>query len=126
MCLLASVAEWSEEAIACLATSHLDPCNPLRRSGLLPGVCGIEYALQAAAVHGALLGGEPQPPGYVASLRMTRVTTERLDRPELGTLTAHATRLHGDAAGLLYAIRLDAADGGVLLDGRATIILQRA
>ena len=125
MCLLATVAEWSDQAITCHATSHLDPANPLRREGILPGVCGIEYALQAAAVHGALRGGGPQPPGYVASLRMTRLTAEPLDRPALGTLTARAMREHGDATGLLYAIRLEAADGEVLLDGRATIILQR-
>ena len=110
----------------CLATSHLDPANPLRRGGVLPGVCGIEYALQAAAVHGALRGGERQPAGYVASLRMVRLSMARLDEPALGTLTAHARREHGDAAGLLYAIRLEAADGRVLLDGRAAIILHRA
>ncbi len=126
MCLLASVATWSEDAIVCLATSHLDPDNPLRSHDRLPGVCGIEYALQAAAVHGALRGGGPQPPGYLAGLRMAQLTTARLDDPALGTLTAHARREHGDANGLLYAIRLEAADGRVLLDGRATIILQRA
>ncbi len=71
MCLLASVADWSEDAISCRATSHLDPANPLRSRGRLPAVAGIEYALQAAAVHGALRGGAPQPPGYLAALRMT-------------------------------------------------------
>lgn len=126
MCLLDSVAAWSDDAIACLATSHLDAGNPLRRDGRLPAVCGIEYALQAAAVHGALRGGAPQPPGYLASLRIGQITSDRLDDPALGTLTAHARREHGDAAGLLYAIQLAAEDGRILIDGRATIILQRA
>ncbi len=126
MCLLASVADWSEDAITCLATSHLDPANPLRSRGRLPAVAGIEYGLQAAAVHGALRGGAPQPPGYVASLRMTGIMTGRLDDPSLGTLCAHAHREHGDANGLLYRIRLDAQDGRVLLEGRAVIMLQRA
>ena len=126
MCLLASVADWSADAITCLATSHLDPGNPLRSRGQLAGVCGIEYALQAAAVHGALRGGEPQPPGYLAALRMGHVAAHRLDDPALGTLAAHARREHGDANGLLYAISLAAEDGRVLLAGRATIILQRA
>ena len=40
-------------------------------------------------------------------------------------LAAHARREHGDATGLLYAIRLDAEDGRTLLEGRATIILTR-
>ena len=45
--------------------------------------------------------------------------------PALGVLAAHARREHGDAAGLLYAIRLEDEGGRVLLDGRATIILTR-
>ena len=124
MCLLDSVAAWDDDAVTCLATSHLDPANPLRRNGRLSPVCGIEYALQAAAVHGALRGGTPQPPGYLASLRMTQLTTAPLDDPALGILTAHATREHGDGNGLLYAIRLAAQDGRILLEGRAAIILQ--
>ena len=126
MCLLDRVADWSDDTITCLATSHLDPANPLRSRGRLPTVAGIEYALQAAAVHGALRGGEPQPPGYLASLRMSELGAGRLDDPALGTLTAHARREHGDRNGLLYTIRLAAEDGRTLLAGRAAIILQRA
>lgn len=126
MCLLDSVVEWSADAIACRATSHLDPANPLRRNGRLGAVCGIEYALQAAALHGALRGGAPQPPGWLAALRMTYLTPEPLDDPALGTLLAEARREHGDAAGLLYGITLRAEDGRVLLDGRATIVLRQA
>ena len=126
MCLLESVLSWSDDAITCLATSHLDLANPLRSRGRLPAVAGIEYALQAAAVHGALRGGAPQPPGYVASLRMAELTTDPLDDPSLGTLHAHAQLEHGDGNGLLYEIRLTAQDGRVLLAGRAAIMLQRA
>ncbi len=123
MCLLASVTRWTQDAIECQATSHLDANNPLRRNGRLAALCGIEYALQAAALHGALRGGAPQPPGYLAALRMTHLTSDRLDDPALGSLKAYATREHGDAAGLLYAIRLEDAAGRLLLDGRATISL---
>ena len=125
MCLLDGVIGWSDDAITGRATSHLSPANPLRRDGRLSILCGIEYVLQAAALHGALRGGAPQPPGYLAALRMTELAAGRLDDPGLGILTAYARREHGDAAGLLYAIRLDAADGRVLLSGRATIILTR-
>jgi predicted hotdog family 3-hydroxylacyl-ACP dehydratase len=125
MCVLESVTHWSADAIECRAVSHLDPANPLRRDGRLGIMCGIEYALQAAAVHGALRGGAPQPPGYLASLRMSTIAAARLDDPALGALAAHARREHGDATGLLYAIRLNAADGRVLLEGRATIILTK-
>lgn len=126
MCLLDSVAAWSQDAITCRATSHLRADNPLRRNGMVAVVCGIEYVLQAAAVHGALRGGGPQPPGYLASLRMDSIATGRLDDPALGDLLAEARCEHGSQTGLIYAIALRAADGRLLLEGRATIILRQA
>ena len=125
MCLLDSVITWSADAIACRATSHLSPDNPLRRSGRLSAVCGMEYALQAAALHGALCAGGPQPPGYLASIRLATITTAPLDDPALGPLRAEAHREHGDSTGLIYRIILRAQDDRTLLDGRATIILTR-
>ena len=125
MCLLDSVLSWSDEAIACRATSHLSPGNPLRRNGRLASVCGIEYPLQAAALHGALRDGAGQPPGYLASLRLHRLAAHPIDDPALGALRAEARCEHAGAAGLVYAIALRAVDGGCLLEGRATIILTR-
>ena len=64
MCLLDEAVLWTAERIVCRAVSHLDPANPLRRAGGLHALCGAEYALQAAALHGALLAdGTPQPAG---------------------------------------------------------------
>ena len=123
MCLLHSVLDWSDAAIRCRAVSHLDPANPLRRCGRLQPVCGIEYALQAAAVHGALCAGNKQPAGYLAALRIDTLPEGRWDDPALGTLLVEARREHGSAAGLLYAIAVQAEDGRVLLAGRATIVL---
>jgi predicted hotdog family 3-hydroxylacyl-ACP dehydratase len=123
MCLLDSVVSWSEGAILCIATSHLSPANPLRRNGRLSAVCGIEYALQAAALHGALRGGRPQPPGYLAALRMNSLSPDPIDDPAFGALLAEARLEHGDDTGLIYAIGLRTEGGRTLLDGRATIIL---
>lgn len=125
MCLLDSVDAWSQDMITCRATSHLWPDNPLRRDGMLAVLCGVEYALQAAALHGALRGGGPQPPGYLASLRMNSIAAGRLDDPALGDLLAEARCEHGSQAGLIYAIALRSAQGNLLLDGRATIILRQ-
>ncbi len=125
MCLLDSVLEWSDEAIACLATSHLDPANPLRRDGRLAAICGVEYALQAAALHGALRGGAPQPPGYLASLRIESLTSARLDDPTLGVLRVTARCEHASDQGLLYGIAVHAG-ARCLIDGRATIVLPAA
>jgi predicted hotdog family 3-hydroxylacyl-ACP dehydratase len=70
MCLLDRALFWDADSIVCEADRHRDPANPLRRDGRLPAVCGVEYALQAMALHGALLAsGAAQPAGYLSSLR---------------------------------------------------------
>ena len=63
MCLLDAVLRWDTQHVACSATSHGDPSNPLRQFGRLGAACGIEYAAQAMAVHGALLAEHGRGPG---------------------------------------------------------------
>jgi predicted hotdog family 3-hydroxylacyl-ACP dehydratase len=125
MCLLDGVRSWSASHIACFAHSHLDPANPLRRDGRLSSICGCEYGLQAAAVHGALLaGGRPGAAGYVAALQITRAAADRLDHPASGsTMTVEADLELADAGGLIYRFALRAEDGGLLLEGRGTVVL---
>ena len=123
MMLLDSVAAWDATSIACRARSHLDPANPLRRDGRLAALCGLEYALQAAALHGALCAGGPAAAGYVASLRDVAWTVERLDDPALDTLDVRATLEHREGGGMLYALELRSAAGAVLVTGRAGIIV---
>jgi len=82
MCLLDRMVSWDESRIECLATGHRDPAHPLRsRSGLMAGTA-IEYAAQAAALHGGLVAqasGATASPGYLASAREVRLDTWRLD-----------------------------------------------
>lgn len=125
MCLLDGVTAWTPAHILCHARSHLDPANPLRRQGRLSTVCGVEYALQAAALHGALRGGAPQPAGWLAALRNVMIQVPWLDDPALGRLEVEARMEHGEAAGLIYGFCLRAADGSRLAEGRATIALPR-
>ncbi len=126
MCLLDSVLRWSEDAIACTAVSHLDPANPLRSGGRLAALCGAEYGLQAAALHGALLAGaSPQPPGYLAALRDLELRAPRLDDPAHGTLFVDARRERQDTAGLIYAIAVLTENGTPLLRVRGTVVLPR-
>ena len=76
MCLLHRLVQWDVQHIECLANNHRDPNHPLRsRSGLL-AIALIEYAAQAMALHGALIGraaGLPVRPGYLASVRGTQL-----------------------------------------------------
>lgn len=121
MCLLERVAGWDAGRVRCLARSHLDPANPLRRHGILPAVAGIEYGLQAAALHGALIDGEPTPPGLLASLRAARFACARLDEAAIGTMSVTAQLLAGDARAMRYEFTLLAEDGRTLASGEALI-----
>ena len=127
MCLLDTALRWDRTDILCRATSHLAPDNPLRREGRLGAACGIEYGLQAAALHGALraldMGERPPPPGWFAALRRAELCVERLDVPGFGALAVSA-RLEGAApGGMVYGFVLRAATGRLLLRGRASIVL---
>lgn len=126
MCLLEEVAEWSNSSVTCRTHSHQSPDNPLRRSGRLHGICGIEYGLQAAALHGALLAGDLQPPGYLAALRSVEIFTERLDDPSIGVLQVTAQLELRDVRGLIYRFLLRSGNGAALLSGQATIVLPAA
>lgn len=123
MCVLDSVDAWDAERIRCTATSHRDPHNPLRAHGRLAAVCGIEYAAQAMAVHGALLGAHDARPraGYLASVRNVDAFVDRLDifaQP----LTVDAQRVSGDGRSVLYGFALRCGER-VLLSGRAAVML---
>ena len=123
MCLLESVSAWDADGIRCTALSHRDPANPLRAGGALPAVCGVEYAAQAMAVHGALLAGAGGRPriGFLASVRELVLAVERLDTLP-ASLEISAERLAGDGRGLLYRFQVSAA-GEDVLTGRAGVVL---
>ena len=124
MCLLDKAVSWDEHGISCRSRSHLDPQNPLRRDGRLSAVCGVEYGLQAAALHGALLGSAGREPGYLAGLRDVVFAADRLDDPALGSLTVSARLMLGDFAGLIYDFLVSSEWGLPLLEGTATIMLR--
>ncbi|KUZ68849.1 hotdog family protein [Burkholderia ubonensis] len=123
MCLLDSVDFWDDARIRCTATSHRDPRNPLRAHGRLASVCGIEYAAQAMAVHGALVGAPRERPraGFLASVRRVDAFVERLDTCD-APLTVEAERVGGDDVTVLYGFTLRCGER-VLLSGRAAVML---
>ena len=146
MCLLDEVIAWSAERISCRSGTHRDADNPLRAHGRLGIACGIEYAAQAMAVHGALVaGGAPQagpaaaaegapmagPPadhspaaGFLAAVRGVRFHSLRLDDVQ-GDLICDAVRMAGDATTALYEFELRSAESK-LLTGRATVVFDAA
>jgi predicted hotdog family 3-hydroxylacyl-ACP dehydratase len=123
MCLLDGVVEWDEARVVCRATSHRDADNPLRAHGRLGVACGIEYAAQAMAVHGALLTAEGAPPriGYLTSVRDVALHASRLDEV-VADLEIEALRHSGDGNNAIYRFTVR-ADHRELLCGRATVVL---
>lgn len=123
MCLLDGVIAWDDTSIRCRTARHRDRDNPLRKDGRLATVCGIEFAAQAMAVHGALAGGVAGRPraGYLASIRDLVCRAERLDLLT-GDLVIEAERLMGDEARVIYQFTLRSGDDEVL-SGRAAVVL---
>jgi predicted hotdog family 3-hydroxylacyl-ACP dehydratase len=121
MCLLERVVVWDENGIRCAALSHRDADNPLRDAGGLRVWSGIEYAAQAAAVHGALLNANAKPrSGVLAALRNVHAACEWLDQID-GELMIDATLLHRDPAGGIYSFEVQ-ADDKLLLSGQFTLM----
>lgn len=122
MCLLNRAEEWNAERVICSAISHRAPDNPLRAHGRLAAACGIEYAAQAMAVHGALLAQDAAPrQGYLASVRGAQLHVARLDDIR-ADLRVEAVRFSGDGNTILYDFSIQ-ADGRILLAGRAAVFM---
>jgi len=132
MCLLDEVIAWSAERVSCRSSTHREADNPLRAYGRLGIACGIEYAAQAMAVHGALvapassstaegspMAGSPAA-GFLAAVRGVRFHSLRLDDVQ-GDLICDAVRMAGDATTALYDFELR-SDAALLLSGRATVV----
>jgi len=139
MCLLDEVLSWDATRIRCRSATHRAPDNPLRSHGRLSAVCGIEYAAQAMAVHGALVGSSAPlvstvessvrgsigaAVGYLASVRNVALYVVRLDDLE-ADLIAAAERITGDGRTVLYEFSVWNA-GQPLLSGRASVVFDAA
>ena len=135
MCLLDEVLSWDAARIRCRSATHRSADNPLRLHGRLGAACGIEYAAQAMAVHGALVaasaplastvatsvrGSIGSSVGYLASVRNVSLCVGRLDDLE-ADLIAAAERLTGDGRTVLYEFSVSSGRR-LLLSGRAGIV----
>ena len=123
MCLLDEVLSWDEVRIECRASSHRLADNPLRAHGRLGGACGVEYAAQAMAVHGAIMAataGSQAPAGLLTSVRNLVLRVTHLDDVDTD-LIASAERLAGDEGSTLYEFTVSGG-GHELLSGRIGIV----
>jgi predicted hotdog family 3-hydroxylacyl-ACP dehydratase len=124
MSLLAEVQSFDAQEIVCVAHSHHSNTNPLRENNILHAVCGIEYAAQAMALHGALISTNPsQTPraGRLAGVRSVQFSVSRLDDIH-DDLEITASQLMGDESSMVYEFTVKASNR-LLLNGKATVVL---
>jgi len=128
MCLLDEVLSWDSRHLRCRSTTHQSAAHPLKAHARLGIACGIEYVVQAMAVHGAIAadaraGKQPAKVevGFLAGLRDVRMHAERLD-DIAADLICDVQRIAGDASTALYSFHLS-AEQRCLLEGRATVVL---
>jgi predicted hotdog family 3-hydroxylacyl-ACP dehydratase len=152
MCLLDEVIECNAQHIRCRTATHRAPDNPLRSHDRLGIACGIEYAAQAMALHGALAHGAASdttndlvnhaandpvndPANDLASATASRssrvgllasVRDVRFFVPRLddieSDLFCEAIHLAGDSLTAMYEFALRDQDR-CLLSGRAAVVL---
>ena len=124
MCLLDSLLAWDADSVRCRAVNQADAGHPLRVEGGLLAPVAIEYAAQAMALHGALsaLPGEEPSAGFLAAARNVTLHVPRLDEVP-GALIVSATRQAGSERQALYAFALHDEGGRLLVEGRATVVL---
>jgi predicted hotdog family 3-hydroxylacyl-ACP dehydratase len=101
MCLLDSVQRWDATTIICQAAAPTAD-HPLARAQGVPAVAAVEYAAQAAAVHGSLLDETDSPrDGMLAKLTEVELCAAGLDEAG-GPLTIRAELLSRVASGCMY------------------------
>lgn len=109
MCLLDSVLHWDAGGIHCVARAA-DAAHPLARDGVVPAVAAVEYAAQAAAVHGALLEGRHLPrPGMLAKIGELTLHADHVPAKE-GSVAVRAARLGDGPSGCLYRFEVHCGD----------------
>lgn len=131
MCLLERILEWDPQRLLAQGSDPGVPGHPLHAHGRLGSAVALEYAAQAAAAHGALLGALPpsapaSQPGragrvaLLASGRAIELLCLRLDRPG-DELRIEVRRLHAEGGGALYEFEL--RSGAPLARGRLSLLL---
>lgn len=123
MCLLDGVLESDAQRIRCISSTHRAADNPMRSGDELSALCGIEYAAQAMAVHGAWDARFDKKPrtGYLAALRDVACHTMRLDNLS-DDLIIEAEKTMGDETRVIYQFSIHAGTTKVM-SGRATVVL---
>lgn len=100
MCLLDAVQRWDATMIVCCAPAPT-AAHPLARRQGVPAIAAVEYAAQAAAVHGSLLDSAAPRDGMLAKLADVELSAALFGEAG-GPLTVRAELLSRVASGCMY------------------------
>lgn len=124
MCLLDHVIQWDEAQIQCRSNSHHQGnSHPLWNADGVAAVHLIEYAAQAAAVHGGLVArdaGQQAAAGFLAGVRQVTLARQRID-DIASALDIRAYRKMVGPQGLIYDFEVASA-GERHCSGRLTVM----
>jgi predicted hotdog family 3-hydroxylacyl-ACP dehydratase len=127
MCLLECILDWDAQQLRARGSDPGAPTHPLRSHERLGSAAALEYAAQAAAAHGALLGAlaaadpaHARRTALLASGRGLTLLGLRLDACSQA-LIVEVRRLHAEGGGALYEFELSA--GAPLARGRLSLLL---
>ena len=128
MCLLDSVRRWDATTIICEAQAPT-AAHPLAHTAgsrgvpAVAAVAAVEYAAQAAAVHGSLLDDTDSPrDGLLAKLTDVELRAAGLDEAG-GPLTIRAELLSRVASGCIYSFEVS-DQRGCVARGRLLVAFQ--
>lgn len=121
-CLLDTATKWDDTQLEATTRRHNDPANPYRMAGSLPPVVGIEMAMQAAALHGAMTTNNARQ-GWLANARNIQIHCDRLDLPEWESLIIMVRREHYASNGMIYSFTLQTPSAHLLMSGTGAVIL---
>lgn len=135
MSLLQEVCEANEQGLTALASSHRKIDNPLRQQGRLGAACGVEYAAQAMALHGALMAQAQADEsgtglgvvrgGYLVNVRDLQLLVHRLDDVATDLLVQiRQADINGAFSIYSFSLFADEQPPRVLLEGTAYVLLQ--
>lgn len=127
MCLLDRIIEWDAQLLRARGSDPGAPAHPLRSHARLGSAVALEYAAQAAAAHGALLGalavthrGPTRGTALLVGGRRLMLQGLRLDVCS-EALAIEVRRVHAEGAAALYEFELSA--GTALARGRLSLLL---
>jgi predicted hotdog family 3-hydroxylacyl-ACP dehydratase len=110
MVLLDQLVRYDETHIVCEAAAPTAN-HPLARAERVPAVAAVEYAAQAAALHGALLDGNSEPRhGVLAKLSEVALIGGLLEAAS-GAITVQAELLVRGLSGCMYSFSVHDEQG---------------